>query len=68
MKTKTVDLEGTLRQAARNSGLSTYKLAKKAGLAVSIVQQFITGGDLRLRTASKIAAVLGLDLLPRKRR
>lgn len=62
------DLETTLRDAAKASGLSLYALSKRSGLRVSVVQQFMTGGDIRLRTASKLCAVLGLDLLPKRRR
>lgn len=58
-----MDLTNTIRQTARKSGLSVYAIAKRAGLPVSIAQQFMAGGGLNCRTAEKIAAGLGFKIV-----
>lgn len=65
---KSVNLEKTLRDAARKSGLSVYALAKRAGLPVTTVQQFMGGRGMQLRTASRLCDVLALNLVPSKRK
>lgn len=60
-----MNLADTLRKAMRADGRTVYALSRDSKLAVSIVQRFATGdGDLTLRSASKLCAILGLDLLP----
>lgn len=57
-------LSGTLRAAmiAHKTG-TAYVVAKDAGVSVDAVQRFLSGErDLRLETADKIAAALGLRL------
>lgn len=66
MNTKRVDLAKRIRDACKRSGLSGYMLAKRSGLAVSIIQEFLSGRDIRLATASKLCDVLNLDLIERK--
>jgi hypothetical protein len=57
----------TLRQAAVKYG-NNYALSKESGVPASVIQRFIQGGpdglgsDIRLSTASKIAAALGFRL------
>jgi hypothetical protein len=53
-----MNLTDTIRQAARKSGLSVYRLAKDAGLPVSIAQRFMKGGGLRCGTAERLAKAL----------
>ena len=64
------DLEGRmladeLKQAITDSGLTAYALAKRAGTSPDVITRFVSGErDLRLETAGKIAAALGLGLRP----
>lgn len=62
------DLSLQLREAIQVSGMSVYRIAKRAGVKHAVVARFLSGErDLRLETASKIAAALRLSLtsLPR---
>ncbi|MBA4189788.1 MAG: hypothetical protein C0467_17535 [Planctomycetaceae bacterium] len=62
-----VDIEERLRDAlatATNGGRTGYAVAKAAGLKPELLYRFARGGDLRLRSAAKLAAVLGLTLVP----
>jgi plasmid maintenance system antidote protein VapI len=52
-----------LREAIEGSGWTLYRVAKTAGIKHAVVARFVSGErDLRLETASKIAATLGLKL------
>ena len=61
------NMEKTLRQAAVKYG-NNYALSKESGVPASVILRFIQGGpdgkgsDIRLSTASKIAAALGFRL------
>jgi len=61
-------LDVALRKAIKASGLTHYALAKEAGVQASQLDRFMMPADdprhrdLRLGTAAKIAAVLGLGL------
>lgn len=61
------NVEKTLRQAARKYG-NNYALSKESGVPASVILRFIQGGpdgtgsDIRLSTASKLAAALGYRL------
>lgn len=56
-------LEAALRAAIVNSGLTAYAVGKRAGLAPDMISRFVSGErGMRLRTAGKIAEVLGLEL------
>lgn len=62
------DIEEQLRQAVRAAGpfLTT---ARKSGVDVGTVSRYARGErDITTRTASKLAAVLGLELRPVKAR
>jgi DNA-binding phage protein len=58
-----------LRSAIKASGLTHYALAKEAGVQASQIDRFMMPADdprhrdMRLSTAAKVAAVLGLDLV-----
>ena len=62
-------IDATLRSAIKASGLTHYRLGQEAGVAPSQIDRFMMPPadprhrDLRLATAAKIAAVLGLDLV-----
>ena len=65
-----VPLDVSLRKAIKASGLTHYALAKAAGVQASQLDRFMMPAedprhrDLRLGTAARIAAVLGLELAP----
>lgn len=65
----TKPLDETLKAAIRKSGLTHYAIGKQAGVDPSVIDRFMAdrdaagrGGDMRLSTASKIAAAMGLEL------
>jgi plasmid maintenance system antidote protein VapI len=56
-------LPDKLRAGIRRSGKTVYRLAKESGVAHPIIFRFLSGErDIRLETAEKLAAVLGLRL------
>ncbi len=60
-----IDLDEQLRTAVRQAGLSTYGLAKQAGIDRAIAVRFMNADrTLTLTTASKIATLLRLELRP----
>lgn len=64
---KAAGLVEALKAAIRESGKSQYAIAKESGVALAIVNRFMTGDrDLRLATAAKLCEVLGLELSKRK--
>jgi hypothetical protein len=62
-------IDAALRQAIKASGLTHYRLGQDAAVAPSQIDRFMLPAsdprhrDLRLATAAKIAAVLGLELM-----
>ncbi len=63
-----VDLADSLREAIIESGKTYYSLASESGVGQEVISRFARGErDLRLETASKLAAVLELDLVTRTR-
>ena len=65
-----VPLDVALRKAIAGSGLTHYALAKAAGVQASQLDRFMMPAedprhrDLRLSSAARIAAFLGLGLAP----
>ena len=60
-----MDIEEQLRDAlatATTGGRTGYAVAKVAGLKPELLYRFARGGDLRLKSAAKLATVLGLTL------
>lgn len=63
-------IDEALKAAIRKSGRTYYDLGRSAGVAPSVILRFMSddpqarGGDLRLSTAARIAAELGLELRP----
>lgn len=61
-------IDAALKAAIRKSGRTYYDLGRAAGVAPSVILRFMSddpqarGGDLRLSTAARIAAELGLSL------
>lgn len=64
---RNIDLGKQLRRAIKRSGLTRNQIAKRTDLSYAIVHGFVAGTtDIRLATASKIAAVVGVELRYRK--
>lgn len=59
------DIADKLRDAITKSGESNLAIAKATGVPVSRIWDFMNGGDMRLKNASKIASYLGLELKKR---
>lgn len=58
-------ITATLKAAIKASNLTHYAIAKLAGTTPGQIDRFMSGErDLRLETAGKIAAALGLELRP----
>jgi len=51
-----------LKSAIRDSGKTDYRIAKDAGIGPEQVGRFLAGSDIRISTAAKICAALGLQL------
>jgi plasmid maintenance system antidote protein VapI len=63
MPRKPTSIDTALRAAIRKAGVTHYALAKLAEVAPAQIDRFMSGErDLRLGTAAKIAAALGLEL------
>jgi transcriptional regulator with XRE-family HTH domain len=62
-------LADQLRDAARDSGLSVYRLAIEAGVDQSTLNKFLNGDreNLRLDVADRLFRVLGLRVVRRNR-
>ena len=55
-----------LRHSLAHSGLTHYRIGKLSGVSIAIIGRFVAGTrDIRLETAAKLAAVLGLHLQPK---
>ena len=68
MSKQKTDLAKGLRAAFKASGMSRFELAKRSGVSYSVIHRFFGGGrDLTLRTASRIADVLGMELRPKRK-
>lgn len=68
LRKKRTSLSESLKRAVGESGLTVFALAHAAGVAQPVLHRFVRGGrDLTLRTAEKLAAYFGLELLPRRR-
>ncbi len=65
----TPSLADHIRQAARDSGWSVYRLALEAGVDQSTLNKFLAGDreNLRLDIADRLFRVLGLEVVRRKR-
>lgn len=62
-------IDVALKAAIRKSGRTYYDIGNACGVAPSVLLRFMSddpqagrGGDMRLSTAAKIAAELGLEL------
>jgi hypothetical protein len=61
-------IDEQLKAAIRKSGRTYYDLGRACGCSPSVILRFMSddpqarGGDIRLSTAARIAAELGLEL------
>ncbi len=54
-----------MRDAILNAGMTRYALAKLSGVSEGVLCQFVTNKrTITMRTASRVAVVLGLELRP----
>ena len=58
------EISETIRTAIQKSGKRLPTIAKKTGVAVSALTEFMDGADMHLTSASRIAAYLDLELKP----
>ena len=58
------ELSDSIRCEIHSSGKRLPTIAKKTGVALSALREFMDGADMHLTTASRIAAYLGLELKP----
>ena len=67
-RTKPADLAEQLRQALRDCGHTQYEISKGSGIDRAMLVRFLTHErDIRMKTAGKLAAFLGLELVPVRR-
>lgn len=57
-----------LRRAIRESGLSANALSRATKVPTPTITRFLQGFDMRMSRAEKLAAHLGLELRPKKKR
>jgi len=63
-----MSLQGQLRAAIKDSGLTLYAVAKGAGIAYPVIHRFNSGErDLTLETATRLADFFGMRLTRPKR-
>ena len=62
-KHQPTDLEKALRRAVKESGLTRYTVAKRAGVDVAVLLRFVSGQrTITLQTAGRLADFLGLEI------
>ena len=58
------DIGVVLKKAIIDSGRTHYDIGKSAGVNTAVIDRFVSGDrDIRVATASKLAAALGLVLV-----
>jgi len=69
MGTKQGTITEGLRRAIRESGLTRYAIAKASGVTEAALSRFMAGkSGLTTGTLDRLAGVLGLEIVARKRR
>lgn len=53
-----------LREAVKTSGETRYRIAQETGMTESGLSRFVHGGGLNLASLDRLAAYLGLRLVP----
>lgn len=59
-------MASTLRDGITKSGQSANEIARATGVPQPTITRFLSGADMRLSRAQKIADYLGLELRPKK--
>lgn len=62
----TKEMADVLRDAIRKSGKTALDLSAATGVSQPTITEFLRGADMRLTTAQKLAAHLGLELRPKR--
>ncbi len=63
-----MSFQETIQREARRQRLTGYRIGKLSGIPIRTVQRYLAGDtDLAGRRIEKIAAALGLGLLPKRR-
>jgi transcriptional regulator with XRE-family HTH domain len=62
------DLASTLRRAIAASGLTQAQLADKSGVGQAKISEFLSGADMRIGNAGKLAEALRLELREKRKR
>lgn len=58
------NIQDQLKRAIQASGMTRYRLAKTSGVAAGVISHFMLGHrDVRLGTAARLAAILGVELV-----
>lgn len=57
-----------IRRAVDASGLSRYRIAKTLGIPESSMSRFMAGGGLSFENLDRLADLLGLGVVRRKRK
>jgi transcriptional regulator with XRE-family HTH domain len=61
---KSPNIAASLRQAIATSGKSKSQLAKESGVSHPVILRFLSGErDIRLATADKLAAAVGVEVI-----
>ena len=69
MAKETYHLEQQMKEAIKRCGMSCYQISKAAGVSEAQLSLFMNGKrSLTLKSASKIATVLNLELKPTGRK
>jgi len=69
MPRKPTTISGQLRLAIKKSGMTQYAICKETGIDKAAMSRFMSKGTgLTTATVDKLADVLGLELVPKKRK
>ena len=64
-----LDIQEQLRRAILNAPISRYALSRVTGVAEGVLSHFVNRNrSITMDTAAKLAAALGLELKPTKKR
>ena len=53
-----------LREAIKHADCTRYRISQETGVDESVLSRFMSGGNLTLKNADKVAEFLGLELKP----
>jgi hypothetical protein len=63
IKPPRISLPDRLGMAMKSCGLTLRQMSRQSGVSTSRLCRFLNGEDMRLKTADKVCAVLGLELV-----